>query len=335
MTRSSLVIGGTRNLGPDMVLALLAQGDRVAVLNRGLTPGELPGNVERLTADRSDQAALAAALRGRSFDRVVDTTLYTGADAAAVARLLEGRCGRYVFWSTGQVYLVRSGPRPPFVEGDYEGPLMAEPPAADKVNHDNWVYGVDKRAAEEALREAQARCSFSYVSLRMPMINSPRDHYGRLAGVVRRLLDGGPLLVPDDQDSLSLRHVFGADVIAATLRAADPAVPAGTCVNVAQDETVKLEEMLAIVSAALGKTALVVKVPRAALESRDLLPACAPWSGRWMSVLDNKLSKQMLGMRYTPLGEYLPRLVEVARGIPPEAVPGYERRAEERELAGA
>lgn len=335
MSRSSLVIGGTRNLGPDLVLALLARGDRVAVLNRGLTPGALPWNVERLRADRSDPVALAAALQGRSFDLVVDTTLYTGADAAAAARLLEGRCGRYVFWSTGQVYLVRSGPRPPFVEADYQGPVMAEPPAADRVNHDNWVYGVDKRAAEDALREARARCGLSYVSLRMPMINSPRDHYGRLAGVVRRLLDGGPLLVPDDQDTLSLRHVFGADVITATLRAADQAVPAGTCVNVAQDETLTLEEMLAIVSAALGRTAPVVKVPRATLEARGLLPACAPWSGRWMSVLDNALGKQVLGMRYTPPREYLPRLVDMARGIPPHAVPGYERRAEELAVAGA
>ena len=318
-----------------MVLALLARGDRVTVLNRGQTAGSLPQGVERLTADRSDQAALAAALQGRSFDLVVDTTLYTGADAAAAARLLEGRCGRYVFWSTGQVYLVRTGPRPPFVEADYQGPVMAEPPAADQGNHDNWVYGVDKRAAEDALREAQARCGFSYVSLRMPMINSPRDHYGRLAGVVRRLLDGGPLLVPDDQDTLSLRHVFGADVITATLRAADQAVPAGTCVNVAQDETLKLEEMLAIVAAALGKTALVAKVPRASLESRGLLPACAPWSGRWMSVLDNSLSKQVLGMRYTPLREYLPRLVEIARALPAESIPGYARRAEELALAGA
>ena len=335
MARSSLVIGGTRNLGPDLVAALLARGDRVTVLNRGLTDDSLPRPVERLRADRSDQAALAAALGSRSFDLVVDSTLYSGADAKAVARLLGGRCGRYVFWSTGQVYLVRTGPRPPFVEGDYQGPLMAEPAASQSVDHENWVYGIGKREAEEALHDAWTRSRFPYVSLRMPMINSSRDHYRRLAGCVRRLLDGGPLLVPDDQDRLALRHVFGGDVVAATERASGSDVAAGTCLNVAQDETLTLEEMLAIVAESLGRTPRLVRVPRERLESRGLLPGCAPWSGRWMSVLDNSLGKQVLGLRYTPVKDYLPPLVEAARSVPPEAIPGYERRAEELALAGA
>src|SRR5437899_12107216 len=106
MSRTALVIGGTRNLGPDLVAALLARGDGVTVLNRGLTPDDLPREVERLPADRSDAGALAAALRGRAFDLAVDTTLYTGADARAVSRILAGQVGRYVFWSSGQVYLV-------------------------------------------------------------------------------------------------------------------------------------------------------------------------------------------------------------------------------------
>lgn len=335
MARSSLVIGGTRNLGPDLVAALLARGDRVTVLNRGLTEGPLPAPVERLRADRSDGRTLAAVLGGRSFDLVVDTTLYNGADATALARLLGGRCGRYVFWSTGQVYLVRTEPRPPFVEADYDGPVMAEPPASQAVDHENWVYGIGKRAAEDALRDAWSRAGFPYVSLRMPMINSARDHYGRLAGVVRRMLDGGPLLVPDDQDGLLLRHVYGGDVVAATERASGADVAAGACVNVAQDETLTLEEMLAIVARTLGLTPRLVRVPRIELESRGLLPGCAPWSGRWMSVLDNTLSKQLLGMRYTPVRDYLPPLVEAARSVPPEALPGYQRRAEELALAGA
>lgn len=335
MARSTLVIGGTRNLGPDLVAALLAQGDRVTVLNRGIT-GPAPAQPhERLRADRSDAAALAAALAGRAFDLTIDTTLYTGADAAAIARILDGRCGRYVFWSTGQVYLVRTGPAPPYREEDYDGAVMAEPPAARRVDHDNWRYGVDKRAAEDALRAAHASGGFPYLSLRMPMINSARDHYGRLAGYVRRLLDGGPIAVPDDQDGLTLRHVFGGDVVAATLRAAEDGVPPGTCLNIAQDEALSLEAMLALVGRALGVVPRLASVPRASLEARELLPACSAWSGRWMSVLANERSKRVLGMRYTPPAEYLPPLVAAARAVPISMVPGYERRAEELALAAA
>jgi 2'-hydroxyisoflavone reductase len=100
--RAVLVIGGSRNLGHDLVRALRTAGVRVSVLNRGRTPDELPPDVERLRADRSDGAALGRALAARTFDAVIDTTLYTGADADAVVDLLDGRVGRYVWLSTGQ-----------------------------------------------------------------------------------------------------------------------------------------------------------------------------------------------------------------------------------------
>src|SRR5581483_10625179 len=89
----TLVIGGTRNLGPSLVAALLARGDSVAVLNRGITPDDLPCEVERLRADRSDAAQLKSALAGREFDLVIDTTLYNGRDAAITIDLLAGRVG--------------------------------------------------------------------------------------------------------------------------------------------------------------------------------------------------------------------------------------------------
>ncbi len=331
--RTTLVIGGTRNLGPDLVAGLRACGDRVTVLNRGVTADGLPGDVERLRADRTDPAALAAVLGRRSFDRVVDTTLYTGADAGAVIALFAGRTGRYVFWSTGQVYLVRAGLQPPYREADYDGPLMPEPPAARPHDREQWRYGIEKRDAEDRFRAAHAAQGFPVVSLRMPMINSPRDHYGRLAAYVHRLLDGGPLLVPDDQDGLRLRHVFGGDVVAATLRALEPDVAAGTCLNIAQDETLTLEAMLAPVAAQLGAPLRLVPVPRAALEARGLLPACSPWSGRWMSVLANDRGRAVLGLAYAAPAAYLPALVTAARERPAAQVPGLARRAEELALA--
>ncbi len=333
MALRTLVIGGTRNLGPDLVRALLARGDRVTVLNRGHTPDELPAHVERLHADRTDAAAFAATLGGRDWDRVVDTTLYTGPDADAVVERLGGRTARYVVWSTGQVYLVRAGLAKPYRETDYDGPLMPEPPRARRTDHDNWVYGVLKRAAEDRFRAAHAATGFPYVALRMPMINSARDHYGRLAGYVHRLRDGGPVLVPDDQEALRLRHVCGDDVVAATLRALDPEVPPGTCLNISQDETLTLEAMLSPVAARLGVPLRLVRVPRAALEERGLLPACSPWSGQWMSALTNDLAKAVLGMAFTPVAACLPALVDAAAAWPAARVPGLDRRAEELALA--
>src|SRR4051812_141386 len=137
----SLVIGGTRNLGPSIVHALLQRGYEVAVFNRGQTRDDLPQEVERLRGDRTNREELKHVLSGREFDLVIDTTLYTGAEAGAAVELFAGKVGRYIFLSTGQVYLVRVGAERPFKEVDYAGPVMAEPPKSDISEYENWRYG--------------------------------------------------------------------------------------------------------------------------------------------------------------------------------------------------
>src|ERR1700724_1729407 len=136
----SLIIGGTRNLGPSIVHALLQRGYEVAVFNRGQTRDDLPEEVERLRGDRTDPEQMKRALGGREFDLVIDTTLYTGAEAQAAVELFAESVGRYIFLSTGQVYLVRVGVERPYREEDYPGPVMAEPPKSEVSEYENWKY---------------------------------------------------------------------------------------------------------------------------------------------------------------------------------------------------
>src|SRR5688572_10530678 len=144
-----LILGGTRNLGHVTALALLEAGHDVSVLNRGMTPDELPPAVHRLRADRSDSAAMQRAIHGRDFDLVLDTTTYTGAAARSAIEVFGGLVRRYVFISTGQVYLVREGISRPFREESYEGPVMTQPPRRDSEDYDAWAYGAWKRDAED------------------------------------------------------------------------------------------------------------------------------------------------------------------------------------------
>ena len=65
-----LIIGGTRFVGRHIVEELLAQGHRVSVLNRGVSPDPLPDEVVRLRADRTKPEEVRAALDGQSFDAV-------------------------------------------------------------------------------------------------------------------------------------------------------------------------------------------------------------------------------------------------------------------------
>src|SRR5689334_10419129 len=133
----ALVIGGTRNLGPGIISALLAEGFSVTVLHRGQTRTELPHGVREVFADRADAGALRAASGGHSFDVIVDTTLYTGREAEDVINIFSGRVGRYVFLSTGAVFLVRTGLKRPYRESDYDGPTDAAPEGS-KHDYESW-----------------------------------------------------------------------------------------------------------------------------------------------------------------------------------------------------
>jgi nucleoside-diphosphate-sugar epimerase len=328
----SLIIGGTRNLGPSIVQALLQQGHRVAVLNRGQTRDDLPEEAERLRGDRTDPVQFKKALRGREFDLVVDTTLYNGEEAKAVVEQFANRVDRYIFLSTGQVYLVRIGAKRPFKEEDYSGPVMPEPPKSNEDEYNNWLYGADKRAAEDVFTRAWIEHKFPCTSLRLPIVNSERDHYDRVYGYFLRLQDGGPIVVPED-GKLPLRHVYGEDVTQAIMRLAESGLGRGCAYNIGQDETLSLEQFLEMLAELMHRPLKIARVPREMLDQRGLLPDCSPFSGRWMSSLDNTRGKAELGMQYTPVSTYLKKLVSYYQAIPVKKVEGYERRAEELALA--
>jgi nucleoside-diphosphate-sugar epimerase len=328
----SLIIGGTRNLGPSIVHALLQHGYQVAVFNRGQTRNDLPEEVERLRGDRSDAEHMKQALGGREFDLVIDTTLYTGADAEAAVELFAGRVGRYIFLSTGQVYLVRVGVERPFKEEDYPGLVMAEPPKSEVSEHENWQYGFDKRAAEDVFARARTERKFPSTSLRLPMVNSERDHYDRIYGYFLRIQDGGPVLIPDE-DGAPVRHVYSEDVVQAIVRLAENGQGQGCAYNIGQDETLSLVQFLELLAETMHCPVKIVRVPPEELNHEGLLPHCSPFSGRWMSSLDNARSKAELGMQYTPVPTYVKKLVSYFQAVRPHTVEGYAQRPREVEFA--
>jgi nucleoside-diphosphate-sugar epimerase len=326
-----LVIGGTRNLGPGLVERLVQAGDRVTVFNRGVTPAALPPGVERVFGDRGDAEQLRRALGTRDFDAVVDTTLYTGGEARTAVRVFGGRVGHYVVLSTGQVYLVGDPVPPrPFREEDYDRPVMPEPPA-DGPDHEAWTYGAWKRDAEDVFRAAHASSGFPFTALRLPMVNGERDHYGRIHGYLLRLLDGGPIVLPDDA-GLPVRHVYAGDVVGAIDRVIRSGLGKGRAFNVGQDETQTVEEFLAMLAGIAGRELRIARVPRHVLEREGLIRACSPFSSRWMSSLDNRRGKQELGLRYTPVAEYVRRIVTHYLDAAPPAPHGYALRQEELRL---
>jgi nucleoside-diphosphate-sugar epimerase len=327
-----LVIGGTRFVGYQLAWRLLAAGHRVTLLNRGTRPDPFGDRVERLVADRSTPK-LSGTLAGRLFDAAVDFAAYTGDDArGAIGALGRDRVGHYILISTGQVYLVRDHCPRPAREVDYDGPVMARP--ADPADLDDWTYGVEKRRAEEALVEAWNESGFPSTRLRIPMVNGERDHHRRVESYLWRILDGGPVILPDG-GTHATRHVYGGSVARAIVAMLGDRSTFGQAYNLAQEETPALIDLVNLLAVLVGAPARIAAVPSSEIRAVGLEPLrISPFSGRWMSFLDPTKARRELGFCHEPLRSYLGKVVAVFLNAPPPSPPEtYARRADELRLA--
>lgn len=325
-----LIIGGTRNIGFFLARRLIDEGHRLTILNRGITPDDLPDRVARLRCDRTDHRQLKRALNGREFDMVVDFAAYKGVEAESTVDILRGQVGHYVFISTGQVYLVREGVRRPYTEDDYDGPILPAP-EPNTYDYEEWLYGQEKRRAEDVLANAHEDHGFPYTALRLPMVNSERDAFNRLYNYVLRIRDGGPILIPDAPQH-SVRNIYAGDVVEAIMKLLGKGRGEGRAYNISQDESLPLIDFLHVLAEVMNTSVDIEAVPRDVLKANGFLPDCSPFSEAWMSELDNTRSKQELGMIYTPLREYLGRIVTYYEQHPPGTPASYRRRHAEKNL---
>ncbi len=329
-----LVIGGTRFVGYQVAWRLVARGDSVTLLNRGNHPDPFGPRVERIVADRRGRD-FGSALERRTFDAVVDFAGFDGQDAESAVDALSGRTGHYIFISSGQVYLVLDGERRPAIrptpETRYDGPVMEAP--SDPRDLAEWRYGVGKRAAEDVLSRAYAEHGFPATRLRLPMVNGERDPHRRIEGYLRRILDGGPLLLPDGGKH-PVRHVYGAAVAQAIVGMLGRQDTFGEPFNLAQDEMPTLRSFLESLGRLVGASPEILAVPRASLLAAGLRPeAASAFSDPWMSCLDPARAKEKLGFSHEPLEAYLGKIVaSYLAAIPPDPPENYLQRPQELAL---
>lgn len=181
-----LVLGGTRFLGRAVVDVALTQGATVTTFTRGES-GEPPPQVEALHGDRSNVDDLTAALRGREWDVVVDTSGYVPRVVGESARLLADQVGHYVFVSTVNAY-----PGWPGEPVHRDSPTHDCPPDAGP---DDGDYGFLKVGCERAVGQYFAGRS---THARAGLIMGPHDNAMRLPWWVSRVARGGEVLGPGD-----------------------------------------------------------------------------------------------------------------------------------------
>lgn len=180
-----LVLGGTTFLGPHQVRYLLERGHRVSIFTRGRTePGifrDSFDHVEHLIGDRENDLT---ALRGRTWDAVIDNSGRKVRWARDSAALLRDATGRYLYVSSTGVYL-------PYrtVDITEDTPLVL----ADDPPQDEPSYGVMKALSEMAVREA---FDDRALVVRPTYIVGPADPTDRFTYWPVRIERGGEILVP-------------------------------------------------------------------------------------------------------------------------------------------
>ncbi len=331
MTKRILIIGGTGNMGYYLSERLARAGCDLTLLNRGITKEDLPPSIHRLNVDRTDHRQMRRALLAKSFDIVIDFVLYRRDEALTAIELFRDNVEHYIALSTGQVYLVREDLPRPFRESGYAGDLLPAP-AESSYHYEEWLYGIQKREAEDELRAAGRESGFPYTLLRLPMVNSARDPYNRLYNYYLRLRDGGPILMPSEPN-FALNHVYALDVVDIIQSLIESGQGKGKTYNIAQDEHLGHADFLILLGGIMGVEAQWLTAERSALISNGFLPDCAPFGERWMSALDNSLGKAELGISYTPLEVYLRELVGHFDTHDLPAPLAYRRRRAEKQFA--
>jgi nucleoside-diphosphate-sugar epimerase len=253
----TLVFGGTQFIGLRLVHELLSRGHRVSVLNRGRTAVELPAEVERLRADRTDPASVRSALAGRDFDAVFDISAYALEALVPAVEALEGSVGRYVFCSSAAVY----APSDTY-------PVLETHPLAGGSSH-AAQYTVDKVACEEYLNERWRASSFPVAILRPPFVYGPHNLFPItpfLSGSAwdfsffARLRRGRPILVPGDGSRIT-HFVFVYDLAQAFAAIPESGGALGQAYNVAGPDAITLIGYVNLLGRVAGLEPEVVFVP--------------------------------------------------------------------------
>jgi len=280
-----LVLGGTHHVGRAVVETALARGDDVTTLNRGLT-GHQPPGARVLRADRTDPAALRAALnsgpRGeQSWDAVIDTWSRAPAVVADAAALLAGQAGHYGYVSSVSVY------RDPIPRGADESAPTVD---ADPASTDGGDYQAAKRGGELA---AVAAFGDRALLARAGLILGPYEIVGRMPWWLRRLERGGDVLAPGPQD-MPLQYIDCRDLAAWMLSAADRGL-GGAFNTVSRRGQATMGSLLEAAREVTGSRARLVWVSPEVIEAAGIqpwieLPVWVPPDGEDASVHDIDVS---------------------------------------------
>ncbi|MFQ5670344.1 MAG: NAD-dependent epimerase/dehydratase family protein [Acidobacteriota bacterium] len=328
-----LLLGGGGFLSSAVERRLDRGGHHLTVLNR---TGRTVCPRTRPAAGDRYRAGILEELAEDGYDGIVDFLCFRPDHARQAVAAFAGRAARHVMISTGSVYWCTGEWCNPVGEDQYARAQVDEkPPTPLTPGSVEFAYGAGKRAAEDLLDAACRRGDLLSVRLRFPVVGGPGDPSGRYAGYLRRVADGGPVVLPDGGFN-TFRHLYVEDAAAAVEAALVREGLEGGGYNVASREIVSVRDMIRCLAQLLRRPVPeVVGVPSDCLRRWGMEDLFAPFSCRGSQILDWSRAARELGFAPTPYQDWL---AETVRRAPAAAngpgAAGGRRQSREAE-AGA
>lgn len=286
------------------------------------------GKLEHVTGDRRSSDSLRQAVRGRTFDAVVDMIAYEGSDSRTAVEALRDHTGRFIHCSTISIYMVSHEPTCPITEDQDHLPVMEHWPR----NPFGMDYGLGKRECEDVLWDAHARGDFAVTALRPTFVCGPEDKTARDFFWIQRILDGRPLLVPGSGD-YAFQQVYVDDAARAFADAVEEDAAAGGAYNVVGEDVYSLNEYIHRIAALLERDVELIHLDQ---DVFDELPISVhprgdvfPFNTRRTAVFSLDRIKHELDYVATPFENWMRTTIDwYLEAFEADSL-GYDRRDEE------
>jgi nucleoside-diphosphate-sugar epimerase len=256
-----LIIGGTGTISSAITRQLAAEGHDLWLLNRGNRKAEVPAGVHQIIVDIDNESEVLRQMGDAQFDAVCEFIGFVPEQVERDLRLFRNRTRQYVYISSASAYN-----KPAASHIITEGTTLANP---------HWEYSRNKIACEELLmREYRengfpvtiVRPSHTYCERGVPLsIHGPKGSWQ----VLRRILDGKPVLVQGDGSSL-WTLTWNEDFARGFIGLLGNPKAIGEAFQIMSDETLTWNQIYECVGRALKKEAQLYHV------ASDFLAAVAP-----------------------------------------------------------
>jgi nucleoside-diphosphate-sugar epimerase len=256
-----LFIGGTGNISTAVSHLAVQRGIELTLLTRGSREHSVPG-ARTIQCSIGDEESVAAAIKGLTFDAVVDWIAFTPEDIERDLRLFKGRTSQFVFISSASCY-----------QKPVQHYLITE---NTPLENPFWDYSRQKIACEQRLWRARDEQAFPVTIVRPSLtygdtiIPLPTNcWYPNAFTVIDRMRKGKKVAIPGDGTSLwVLTH--NSDFAKGLLGLLGNSSAIGEAFHITSDEVLNWNQIYAEVASAAGVAANFIHI------ASEFIAECMP-----------------------------------------------------------